>query len=62
MSDYGLGWVDVALAQEEENARLAEENRELRLLLTDLVLAIGRNADLLAFARGEIEERFGEAA
>ena len=62
MNVYGLGWVDFALAQEEENARLAEENRELRLLLTDLLLAIGRNAEFLAFARGEVEERFGEAA
>jgi hypothetical protein len=47
------GWIDTALA-------LEEENRQLRALVTSLIIAIARNRDLLEFARGEIETGFAE--
>ena len=44
---YVLGWVDTALA-------LEEENRELRALMTNVLLAILRNRELVEYARGEL--------
>ena len=44
---YVLGWVDTALA-------LEEENRELRALITNLLLAILRNRELVEYARCEL--------
>ncbi len=46
-------WIDAAL-------ELEEENRELRRLMTNLVVAIVRNRDHLEYARGELEERWPE--
>ncbi len=46
-----LRWIDEAF-------RLEEENRELRALMTALLIAIVRNRPLIEMARGEIEERF----
>jgi hypothetical protein len=48
-----LGWIDCAMA-------LEAENKELRRLMSDLVIAIARNSDLLADARRELAERFPE--
>jgi hypothetical protein len=48
-----LGWIDCAMA-------LEAENKELRRLMSDLVIAIARNCDLLADARRELAERFPE--
>jgi hypothetical protein len=50
---YALTWLDVAL-------RAEEENRQLRELMSALVIAIARNSSLLADARRELIERFPE--
>jgi hypothetical protein len=50
---YALAWLDVAL-------RAEEENRQLRELMSALVIAIARNSSLLADARRELIERFPE--
>ena len=50
---WALDWLDTALA-------LAEENRELRRILSHLLFA--RDRDLRAWARAEIEGRFPEEA
>lgn len=42
-----LEWVDSAIA-------LEEENRELRRLMTTLLLAIARNRELVEYARCEL--------
>jgi hypothetical protein len=46
-----LAWVDTALA-------LQEENRELRRLMTGLIVAFLHNRALHDMARGELRERF----
>lgn len=53
MNRYALTWLDVAL-------RAEEENRQLRELMSALVIAIARNSSLLADARRELIERFPE--
>jgi hypothetical protein len=50
-----IEWVDSAIA-------LEEENRELRRLMTALVLAIARNRELVEYARGELERVPGETS
>lgn len=64
MNRLALSWVDSALRLEHElrtahvlKEELAEQNRELRALLGNLLWAISRNADLLACARCELEAR-----
>jgi hypothetical protein len=66
MNGLAVSWIDVALRLEDElcaahvlKDKLAAENRELRDMFSGLVLAIGRNADLLNYARLELE-RFPE--
>lgn len=61
MNRLALSWVDVALRLEDElqtahilNEEFEEQNCELRALLTHLVFAIGRNRELLEFARCEL--------
>ena len=51
MNRLALGWLDVAIA-------LEEENRELRAIISDLVVAICRNRKLVEYARCELEERW----
>jgi hypothetical protein len=48
-----LSYLDLAI-------RAEEENRQLRELMSNLVLAIARNRDWLADARRELIERFPE--
>ena len=60
MNRHALAWVDIALD-------LSEQNRQLRAVLTDIVLAIAENREawdfeLLHFARSELERRFPEEA
>jgi hypothetical protein len=50
VSRFALEWVDSALA-------LEEENRELRRLMTALLLAIVRNHELVEYARCELERK-----
>jgi len=46
-------WLDHAFA-------LEAENRELRAILTELIIAIARNRDLVEFATCEVEGRWPE--
>jgi hypothetical protein len=62
MNRLAVSWIDVALRLEDElceahvlKDKLAAENRELRDMFSGLVLAIGRNAGLLNYARLELE-------
>lgn len=53
MNRLALDWIDIAI-------RAEEENRQLRELMSALVIAIARNRDMLADARRELIERFPE--
>jgi hypothetical protein len=44
-----------------EATRLDEENRELRQLMTRLLLAVAEHDDLLSYGRRLIDQRFPEA-
>jgi hypothetical protein len=62
MNRLAVSWVDVALRLEDElftahvlKEEFAKQNSELRALLANLVFAISRNVDLLAYARCELE-------
>jgi hypothetical protein len=60
-----LGWVDTALALEEELERERADNRLLRAAVIDLALALDRERELFGFARSEIDARWpdrGQAA
>jgi hypothetical protein len=53
VNKLALRWVDTAMA-------LAEENRQLRELMSALIVRIAANQDLLELARRELVERFPE--
>ena len=53
MNRLALSYLDLAL-------RAEEENRQLRELMSALVIGIARNRDWLADARRELVERFPE--
>ena len=72
MNRLALSWIDTALALEEENREarvwieraleLDAQNRELREICTALLFQLAREREVFAYARGEIDERFGETA
>lgn len=49
MNRLALAWIDVAL-------ELQEENRELRRLMTNLLLAIVRNKEIMEYACCQLRE------
>jgi hypothetical protein len=53
MNRLALAWVDIAMA-------LEAENKELRLLISGLLIAFLHNRELHDMARGELRERFPE--
>jgi hypothetical protein len=48
-------WISLAV-------ELGEENAALRALVLELAAALARERELVAYAAGEIEERFDEGA